>query len=161
MNPLTLHPIGIIHSPHSVADKTPIQPAFATGIQGTAQIEPAYEPGLADIDGFSHLYLLYHLHHTSTVRLQVQPFLEDMARGVFATRAPCRPNPIGLSVVRLVGREGCTLHLEDLDILDNTPLLDIKPYVARFDHRADARFGWLEQIDDSTARQRGRRGFTP
>jgi tRNA-Thr(GGU) m(6)t(6)A37 methyltransferase TsaA len=159
MHEITLYPIGVIHSPHTVAEQTPIQPPFATGITGTAEIEPAYEQGLADLDGFSHIWLIYWLDRARTPRLTVKPYLEDVPHGVFATRAPCRPNPIGLSLVRLVRRAGCTLHLEDVDILDGTPLLDIKPYVGRFDTRAGASSGWLDQIDEATARQRGRRDY--
>ncbi len=116
-----------------------------------------FEDGLADLEGFSHLILLYHLHRTGGVKLRVTPFLEDVEHGVFATRAPCRPNPIGLSVVRLVRREGSVLHLADVDVLDGTPLLDVKPYVARFDRRDGVRSGWQDGVDEGTARSRGRR----
>lgn len=159
MSEIAFRPIGIVHSPHTSADKTPIQPSFATGIAGTAEIDPAYEAGLADLEGFSHIWLIYLFDRAGAARLTVKPFLEDVPHGVFATRAPCRPNPIGLSLVRLVGRTGRTLHLEDVDILDGTPLLDIKPYVGRFDRREDVRCGWLDRIDDATAAERGRRGF--
>ena len=159
MNETSLRPIGVIHSPHTTEDKTPIQPSFATGIPGTAEVDPAYEEGLADVDGFSHIWLIYLFDRAGEARLKVKPFLEDVPRGVFATRAPCRPNPIGLSLVRLVRREGCTLHIEDVDILDGTPLLDIKPYVGRFDLREGARCGWLDQIDEATAKHRGGRGY--
>ena len=159
MNDITLHPIGIIHSPHTAAEKTPIQPTFAAGIPGTAVLDPAYEAGLADLDGFSHIWLIFAFDRAGAPSMTVRPFLDDTPRGVFATRAPRRPNPLGLSLVRLIRREGCTLHLEDVDILDGTPLLDIKPYVGRFDRRDDARCGWTEQIDDATAAARGRRGF--
>ena len=94
-------------------------------------------------------------------RLEVTPYLGDRPRGVFATRAPCRPNPLGLSLVRLVRREGTVLHIEDVDVLDGTPLLDIKPYVGRFDSRAGARCGWQDEVDDETARAKGRRGYGP
>jgi tRNA-Thr(GGU) m(6)t(6)A37 methyltransferase TsaA len=157
MNESILRPIGVIRSPHTAADRTPIQPSFAAGIPGTAEVEPAYAAGLADLDGFSHIWLIYVFDRAGAPRLTVKPYLEDVPHGIFATRAPCRPNPIGLSVVRLVRREGCTLHLEDVDILDGTPLLDIKPYVARFDVREGVRCGWLDQVDDATAEQRGRR----
>lgn len=158
-DPFPVRFIGVIHSPHSSADKTPIQPTYATGIQGTAELHPEYEEGLIDLDGFSHVWLIYLFDRAGEPRLTVKPFLEDVAHGVFATRAPCRPNPIGLSLVRLVRREGRVLHLEDVDILDGTPLLDIKPYVTRFDTREGARCGWQERVDDETARRRGRRGF--
>ena len=156
---ISFRPIGVIHSPHTTPEKTPIQPVFATGVNGTVVVESDYEQGLADLDGFSHVWLIYLFHRAGAPRLTVKPYLEDVPHGVFATRAPCRPNPIGLSLVRLVRREGCTLHLEDVDMLDGTPLLDIKPYSSRFDVRADARCGWLDKIDHGTAHSRGRREF--
>jgi len=155
--PVTYHPIGIIRSPHTDRETVPIQPVYAEGIEGRAEIFEAYEDGLADLEGFSHLILLYHFHRAGGVKLRVTPFLEDVEHGVFATRAPCRPNPIGLSVVRLVRREGRVLHLADVDILDGTPLLDVKPYVARFDRRDGVRSGWQDGVDEPTARHRGRR----
>ena len=159
LTPITLRPIGVIRSPHTVAEKTPIQPVFAANARGTAELQLEYEEGLVDLEGFSHLWLIYVLHRAGEPCLTVKPFLDDVPRGVFATRAPCRPNPIGMSLVRLVRREGPILHLEDVDVLDGTPLLDIKPYVTRFDVRDGARCGWQEHVDDETARQRGRRGF--
>jgi len=155
--PVTCYPIGIIRSPHTVAAETPIQPVYAQGVEGRAEILPEFEDGLADLEGFSHLFLLYHFHRVGGVRLRVTPFLEDAEHGVFATRAPCRPNPIGLSVVRLVRREGRLLHLADVDVLDGTPLLDVKPYIARFDVREGVRSGWQDGVDERTANQRGRR----
>lgn len=158
MNGIVCTPIGVIHSPHRRAEETPIQPAYAAGVQGTAEIFAEYEEGLRDIEGFSHLHLIYAFHAAEPPRLTVIPYLEDTPRGVFATRAPCRPNAIGLSVVRLVAREGRVLRIEDVDILDGTPLLDIKPFVARFDARTDVRSGWHEAVDDDTAVRRGTRG---
>jgi len=152
-------PIGVIRSGHDVAERTPIQPGYARGCPGRAEVRPEYAEGLKDLDGFSHLILLYHLHRAGEPLLIVQPFTDDRPRGIFATRHPRRPNPIGLSIVRLVWIEGATLHLEDVDILDGTPLLDIKPYVPRFDTVENPRGGWTESIDEETARRRGRRGF--
>ena len=157
--PVTLHPIGVIHSPHQQAERTPIQPVYARGIKGQAEILPEYQDGLRDLEGFSHICLIYWFHKASSPRLVVKPFLDDTPRGVFATRASCRPNPIGSSVVRLVRREENVLHLEDMDILDGTPLLDIKPYVTCFDYRDNARCGWQDNVDERTAEIRGRRGF--
>jgi len=153
----TIRPIGVLRTPHTRAAETPIQPTFAEGVQGRAEILPAYAEGLQDLEGFSHIWLFYWFHKAGPPRLIVQPFLQDAEHGVFATRAPTRPNPIGLSLVRLVRREGCVLHFEDVDVLDGKPLLDIKPYVPRFDYRTDVRTGWLEAVDDQTARVRGRR----
>jgi tRNA-Thr(GGU) m(6)t(6)A37 methyltransferase TsaA len=156
---ITLRPIGVIHSPHTQAKETPIQPVYARGVEGTAEIWPEYADGLRDLEGFSHIYLIYHFHEAKHTQLIVKPFLQDVPRGVFATRAPRRPNPIGFSVVRLVSIEGNMLHLEDVDVLDGTPLLDIKPYITRFDHRENVRCGWQEGIDDRTAQARGRRRY--
>ena len=157
--PVTYRPIGVIHSPHRDAKKTPVQPVFAQGIAGTAEVFAEYAEGLSDLDGFSHICLIYHFHEAAPAKLLVKPFLDDTPRGVFATRAPTRPNPVGFSVVRLVRREGRILHLEDVDVLDGTPLLDIKPYIARFDQRDDVRSGWQEDVDEETARKRGRRQY--
>jgi tRNA-Thr(GGU) m(6)t(6)A37 methyltransferase TsaA len=156
---LAFVPIGRIRSEHRIPNQTPIQPVFARGSTGQAVLLPEYEKGLQDIDGFSHIFIIYHLHQAGPPRLTVKPFLQDTERGVFATRAPCRPNPIGLSLVRLVKREGCTLSLEDVDILDETPILDIKPYIERFDRVERSRSGWQEDVDDRTASERGRRGY--
>ncbi len=150
--------IGIVHSPHHRREETPIQPVFAGGVKGTVEVFPDYEEGLSDLEGFSHIYLIYVFHEETGFRLRVRPFLDDNLRGVFATRAPSRPNPIGLSILRLVRREGRILHVEDLDILDGTPVLDIKPYSARFDHRPGSSSGWLDDVDEGTARKRRSRG---
>lgn len=136
-------PIGVIHSPFTDITGMPIQPAGAAGVCGTVVLAPAYCEGLKDLDGFSHIILVYHFHEVKGYSLQVHPFLDDATRGVFATRAPKRPNPVGISVVRLSKVEKCTLYIEDVDILDGTPLLDIKPYVPEFDVRAVEKTGWL------------------
>jgi tRNA-Thr(GGU) m(6)t(6)A37 methyltransferase TsaA len=136
-------PIGIIHSPHKTPDGTPIQPTGAKGIEGRIEIFPEYTDGLADLTGFSHIFILYHFHLSRKHSLKVKPFLDDQKRGLFATRAPSRPNPIGLSVVRLLDIENETLHVQDVDVVDGTPLLDIKPYVPEFDVREVDKLGWL------------------
>lgn len=137
-------PIGVIHTPHKKIEGMPIQPSRAAGVPGTVEVLTEFADGLADLDGFSHIILLYHFHRSRGHQLSVIPFLDDRARGLFATRAPRRPNPIGLSVVRLVGVEGNRLSVEDVDMLDGTPLLDIKPYVPEFDERSEISVGWLE-----------------
>lgn len=142
-------PIGIIHTPFTKRKGTPIQPRRGRGIKGTIEIFPQYAEGLADLDGFSHIYLIFHLNRSEGFNLRVVPYLDDTERGVFATRAPRRPNAIGLSIVRLDRIEGTTLHIEDIDILDGTPLLDIKPFVHRFDEPDDIRIGWLEGKADN------------
>jgi tRNA-Thr(GGU) m(6)t(6)A37 methyltransferase TsaA len=154
---VTYRPIGVIRSGHTAAERTPIQPVFAEGCAGRAEISPEYAEGLEGLEGFSHIYLLYHLHRAGPPQLRVKPFLQDVAQGVFATRAPCRPNAIGLSVVELVRRDGNVLHLNRVDILDGTPLLDIKPYTARFDRIEGTRNGWQDAVDEETAQARGKR----
>ena len=123
----------------------PIQPTGALGIRGSVRIFSKYAEGLRDIEGFSHLFLIYAFHHCTSYQLTVTPFLDTISRGVFATRAPRRPNAIGLSTVRLIETKGTTLVIEDVDILDGTPLLDLKPYVPAFDSYPDASSGWLER----------------
>jgi tRNA-Thr(GGU) m(6)t(6)A37 methyltransferase TsaA len=137
----TLKPIGVIHSPFSDKAQTPIQ---STRSQASGQVEvfPEYAPGLQGLEGFSHIYLLYAFHLSEGYTLKVQPFLDDELHGLFATRHPCRPNPIGLSVVRLLARQDNILDIEGVDVLDGTPLLDIKPYVPDFDVRTDVKTGW-------------------
>jgi len=137
--------IGVIHSPFKEPRGVPIQASAAKGVRGWVEVYPEYADGLKDIEGFSHIILLYHFHLAKPGRLLVRPYMDDEEHGVFATRAPSRPNPIGLSVVRLIRVEGNVLHVEDVDIVDGTPLLDIKPYVPEFDVREVERIGWLEE----------------
>ncbi len=140
---ITYHPIGVIHSPFVDTRGMPIQPTGESSARGRAEVFPEFAEGLKDLDGFSHLILLYHLHEVRRAALTVTPFLGEQARGVFATRAPTRPNAIGLSIVELVRIEDNQLHLANVDILDATPLLDIKPYVPEFDRPRHVRTGWL------------------
>ncbi len=148
MKEIRYKPIGIIRSPFKDIKGMPIQPTGAKGIKGTIEIEPDYVNGLKDLEGFSHIILIYHFHLTKGYSLQVRPFIDNSLHGVFSTRAPARPNPIGISVVRLIRIEGCILHIEDVDIADDTPLLDIKPYVPEFDARKVERIGWLSKKAD-------------
>ena len=140
---IQFQPIGFIYSPFQQLEQMPIQPATSSSADGYAQIFPEFVQGLKDLDGFSHIILLYHLHKSPRVDLMVTPFLDQEPRGIFATRAPTRPNPIGLSVVELVRIEENRVYLARIDILDTTPLLDIKPYIPEFDHPPDVRIGWL------------------
>jgi tRNA-Thr(GGU) m(6)t(6)A37 methyltransferase TsaA len=151
--------IGIIHSEHTIAEETPIQPVYAKGCKGYVELYPEFVDGLRDLSGFSHIYLIYHFHKSREVKLIVKPYLQDAYRGIFSTRAPFRPNPIGLSVVELLGIEGNILHLDGVDILDGTPLLDIKPYTAKFDLRNVTKNGWQDEVDGHTARKKGKRGY--
>lgn len=142
---IIFHPIGTVHSPHKELSGMPIQPAAAEGVKGTVVLDPAFQDGLEDLDGFSHVILVYYFHQAKSPEMLVKPFLDDVKRGVFATRAPRRPNGIGISVVKLLAIEGNKLEVENLDILDGTPLLDIKPYVPDFDGQEEVRIGWLEK----------------
>lgn len=144
MEPVTFKPIGVIHTPFSRPKGTPIQPSRSSHARGTIEILPEFVPGLKDLDGFSHLILLYHFHLSEGFELSVIPYLDVQPRGLFATRAPRRPNGIGLSVVRLLEIDGGTMQIEDVDMVDGTPLLDIKPFVPVFEKVDDCRLGWLE-----------------
>ncbi len=137
------HPIGVIHTPFPDKPDAPVQGVYAGAAEGTVEIDTIYEQGLQDITGFSHLILLYQFHRAGKVELVRQPFLDDVQRGLFATRHPARPNPLGLTVVELLKLEGNVLHVRGVDMLDGTPLLDIKPYVKRFDCFPQAAEGWL------------------
>jgi tRNA-Thr(GGU) m(6)t(6)A37 methyltransferase TsaA len=145
MNEIRYMPIGIIRSPFKQPYGTPIQPAGARDIEGTVEIASEYVDGLKDINSFSHIILIYQFHLAKGYSLKVKPYMDDQSHGVFATRAPGRPNPIGISVVRLVRVDGNILHIRDVDIVDGTPLLDIKPYVPEFDMRKADNIGWLEE----------------
>lgn len=139
----TFKPIGMIYTPYKEKRGLPIQGVFDPESKGRVDILEEFESGLRDIEGFSHLILLYLFDRSEGYDLVCRPYMDDKLHGVFATRAPKRPNPIGLSVVRLESREATTLHVAEVDILDGTPLLDIKPFVPSFDHRENARVGWM------------------
>lgn len=138
-----MRPIGMIHSPFTDKGKTPIQPTRSTAI-GTVEVYPEFVDGLQDIDGLSHIILLYVFHRSSGYSLKVKPYLDDQLHGLFATRYPERPNPIGLSIVRLLSRKGNSLSIEGVDVLDGTPLLDIKPFVPDFDIQTNHSTGWYD-----------------
>jgi tRNA (adenine37-N6)-methyltransferase len=155
----SVKPIGIIRTPHKIPSETPIQPVFSQGIRGSVLVDAQYTDGLLDLDQFSHIILIYYFHRSKGAKLVLKPYLQDQEHGIFATRAPHRPNPIGFSLVKLIAVEKNILHIEDVDILDETPLLDIKPYVKRFDSRDNVRSGWQDQVRDDDAQIRGRREF--
>ncbi|MBN1157100.1 tRNA (N6-threonylcarbamoyladenosine(37)-N6)-methyltransferase TrmO [Candidatus Woesearchaeota archaeon] len=138
-------PIGLIRTPNKKSEGTPIQPKAAKGIEGQVEIYPDFTEGLKDIEGFSHIILLYHMHKSKRGSLLVKPYMDTEQHGVFSTRAPSRPNPIGMSVVQLVKREKNVLHIKNVDIIDGTPLLDIKPYVPEFDFFKANKVGWLSK----------------
>ncbi len=146
---IVFHPIGVIHTPHKDIKNMPIQPIAAEGIKGYIELFPEYEEGLADLEGFTHITLLYHFHKIQNYSLKVKPFMDrDRERGLFSCKAPKRPNPIGLSTVKLISIEKNILHIEMVDMLDGTPLLDIKPFFKKYDNRLDAVSGWLEEKVD-------------
>ena len=158
---LCYEPIGVIRTPFKTPQGVPIQPSAGQGVRGRVELDIRYAPGLKDLEGFSHVLLLYHFHLSSDCKLQVKPFLDETLRGLFATRAPRRPNPIGLSLVRLERVAGATLHVLDVDIVDGTPLLDIKPYVPMFRPADEVRTGWLTGKDQQARQTRADDRFHP
>lgn len=142
---IAYRPIGVIHTPFKEPKGTPIQPPGGKGIRGTVEVFQEYAEGLKDLGGFSHVILIYHFHLVRKSELVEKPFMDNTPHGVFAIRSPGRPNPIGISAVRLLGVEGNMLHIQDLDIVDRTPLLDIKPYVPQFDPGEGVEIGWYER----------------
>jgi len=152
-------PIGIIHTPFKKLEGMPIQPAGAAGVKGTIELFEIYRVGLKDLDGFSHIILLYHFSESRDFDLCIKPFMDSHKRGLFSTRAPRRPNPIGLSVVQLDKNENGILSVCNIDILDGTPLLDIKPYVPEFDPQSDIRIGWLETAVQNVTKKKSDNRF--
>ncbi|MHA1786464.1 MAG: tRNA (N6-threonylcarbamoyladenosine(37)-N6)-methyltransferase TrmO [Candidatus Helarchaeota archaeon] len=144
MNEIIYRPIGTIHSPFKKSHDTPIQPSSAKGTEGFIEIFEEYTEGLKDLDGFSHVILIYHFHLAKACRLLVKPYMDDNFHGLFATRAPVRPNPIGISIVKLLRIEKNKLFIQNVDVIDNTPLLDIKPNVPQFNNVQQSKIGWLE-----------------
>ena len=138
-----MYPIGVIHSPFTDKTRTPIQPTRSQAV-GLVEVYPEFAGGLQDLEGFSHIILLYVFHQSEGYTLSVKPFLNDREHGLFATRYPRRPNPLGLSIVELQAVKGNELEIRGVDVLDGTPLLDIKPYVPDFDAHSDVRTGWYE-----------------
>ncbi|MEA2008559.1 MAG: tRNA (N6-threonylcarbamoyladenosine(37)-N6)-methyltransferase TrmO [Chloroflexota bacterium] len=159
MNSIHYQSIGIIYSPFANIVDMPIQPSGALGVQGWVELKPELQPALQDLDGFSHLILLYHFHRVDEVTLIVTPFMDTEKHGIFATRAPKRPNPIGISIVKLLKVEGNILRIENVDILDKTPLLDIKPYVPYFDRPEVEKVGWLEKSKGQVRNQKSDERF--
>jgi len=144
---MEVKPIGTIHSPFRDASGVPIQPAFANEVEGTVGVLAEYAEALADLDGFERIWLLYWFDRAAPFQARVRPYLDNESHGLFATRAPVRPNPIGLSCVKLLSVKGTTLRIGGVDVLDGTPLLDIKPYTNRFDRFEVARNGWLDTVE--------------
>lgn len=144
MKNIIFKPIGIIHSPNKAVENTPIQPRGAKGVKGTVELYSDFIPGLKDIDGFSHIILIYHFNRVKSYKLLATPFLDTAEHGIFSIRAPARPNPIGISIVELEKIENNVLHVVNIDILDKTPILDIKPYITEFDSFPNAVNGWSD-----------------
>ncbi len=151
--------IGVIHSPHKNIKDMPIQPKGAIGIEGYALIDEEYVDGLKDLEGFSHIYLLYHFHEAARTELVVTPFMDKEQRGVFATRSPLRPNHIGISIVQLKSIDGNKVIVDGVDILDNTPLLDIKPYIEKFDRVKNSLSGWMQASEKQVSNKRSDNRF--
>lgn len=154
-----MQPIGIIHSPFLDLENMPIQPKGAQDVIGTIELEEQYSKGLADLEGFSHIYLLYQFHKSTHTSLTVTPFMDTHERGVFATRSPLRPNHIGLSIVRVERVKDNLVTVRGIDILDGTPLLDIKPYIAEFDSVRESRSGWMNSSEEEVADRRSDKRF--
>lgn len=153
---IVLEPIGIIRTPHQAEAGTPVQPVMAQNVDGTLELNREFAEGLVDLDGFDRIWVLFHCDRTRPARMSVTPYLDDQPHGIFATRSPGRPNPIGLSSVEVLAVEGNCIHVRGVDMLDRSPLLDIKPYVPRFDLFPAERWGWYESCEgfhrsDSTA----------
>lgn len=142
-NEIVLKPIGVIYTPFKHVDGVPVQPSGALNAQGMIELNPDLEQGLMDIEGFSHIILVYHFHLVSKVKLKVIPFLDVNPHGIFATRSPARPNRIGISIVKLMKVDKNLVYFENADMLDQTPLLDIKPFFPQYDNHLDGRSGWL------------------
>lgn len=148
MNEITYKPIGVIHTPYTDKESTPIQGCFVPDSKGFIEVFPEYAEGLKDLDEFSHLILLYHFHQAGCCQLVAKPFLDKEKKGIFAIRYFTRPNPIGLSVVKLLQVKGNILDIGEVDMLDGTPLLDIKPYVPQFDIRHGVKEGWYQNASE-------------
>lgn len=147
MNEITYKPIGYIRSPFDDTAEMPIQPAGARGVKGSVELEEEFKEGLEDLEGFSHIILICHLHLSAGYELKVVPFMDEVTRGLFSTRAPRRPNPIGLSVVRLLDVDDNVLSIENVDMIDGTPVLDIKPYIPSVDAAENPATGWVDEVE--------------
>ena len=145
MDEITIRPIGVIHSPYKEPKDIPIQGTFKSEVEAWIELQEEYTAGLKDLDGFSHAMILYYFHRSRRVELESMPFLEEVKHGIFAIRGPHRPNHIGLSIVKIKSIEGNKMYFIEVDVLDGTPLLDIKPYIKYFDQREDVTCGWIDR----------------
>ena len=151
---IVYQPIGVIHTPYTEKENTPIQGCFAPNSRGNVEVYPEYSDGLKDVEGFSHLILIYHFHKSEGCQLITKPFLDKEKKGIFSIRYFTRPNPIGISIVRLLKINGCILEVGEVDMLDETPLLDIKPYVPQFDIKENVKNGWYNNASERSKYQR-------
>lgn len=142
---IIMRPIGVVRSPHRTSSDAPPQPIYGEQVDGEVILDDDFASALDDIEGFERIWLIFCLDRARPWKPKVVPYRETRLRGLFSTRAPSRPNPIGLSVVRLLGREGNVLRVRGVDMLDGTPLLDIKPYVPRIDAFCDSKAGWVDE----------------
>ncbi|MFA9370559.1 MAG: tRNA (N6-threonylcarbamoyladenosine(37)-N6)-methyltransferase TrmO [Labilibaculum antarcticum] len=152
MTKIKFETLGIIKTSYKTLENMPIQPMGAKGLTASIVLKPEFVDGLMDLEEFSHVTLIYHLHKVMDYKLKVTPFMDTVEHGVFATRSPRRPNAIGISTVKLIGINGNILHIEDADVLDGTPLLDIKPFFGQFDNRENVKSGWLDRKWDEKHR---------
>lgn len=148
MESIIINPIGVIRTPHKDIKNMPIQPLAAEGIKGQIELLPEYVGGLKDLEGFSHITLIYRFHKIEGFELEVIPFMDTEMRGIFSCKAPKRPNAIGISTVKLLSIERNIIHIEQVDMLDETPLIDIKPFFPKYDNRDNVLIGWLEKNKD-------------
>lgn len=137
--------IGLIHSPYKESKEIPIQGRFKDDVEGFIELKDEYVNGLKDLEEFSHAIILYYFHKSDKVNIEGKPFLEDNSHGIFAIRSPHRPNHIGLSVVKIKNIRKNKLYFTEVDMIDNTPVLDIKPYIKYFDSRENVKSGWLDK----------------
>ena len=144
MHRLTLQLIGIIRSPFEDQANMPIQPVGASDTEGEVLVDQEFQDGLEGLEAFSHIYLIYYFHQTKRTELKVVPYMDTQPKGVFATRSPLRPAHVGISIVRLLAVEGTRLKIRGVDVLDGTPLIDIKPYIPHFDYQDGASSGWMK-----------------
>jgi tRNA-Thr(GGU) m(6)t(6)A37 methyltransferase TsaA len=156
---LRLEPIGVIHSPFRELENMPVQSIGAQSAEGSVVVYEKFSEGLRDLEGFSHIYLVYHFHRASRAELRVVPYMDTVERGVFATRSPLRPSHVGLSIVELLSVTGNVLRVRGVDVLDGTPLIDIKPYIPQFDCREDATSGWMKASRSEVERKRSDHRF--
>lgn len=159
MDSISYTPIGYAETPHKVPEQIPIQPIYCKEFAGKIIIKEEFADGLLDLEGFNYIHLIFHFHKAKPPKLHVKPYLDDKLHGIFATRAPHRPNPIGMSIVKLLSRDKNILNVSEIDLLDGTPILDIKPYMTDFEYRDNVIEGWRATVKKEDAKRRAMRSF--